>query len=370
MMNMTMYNREDSIERLSEKLDESQLRKVITQGYSDISLSLMAKLKPEFAKQLVDNKYSPETMNKLTDALAHNKIDEDDFWHIVDHSQHSGFNEKYVDDFLSSIDNGIYHRCAANLLVVVQYEDISYNEGLAYVKSGAFYPTEDACLTVTDDIAKELFDMGVKLRGCEGFNHYYDVEDISASLEGHDAVFVGDKNLALKVNEFMKQPDWEQFKEYAVKVLGSEIQTVRGNRLDQIRTNYITDRNRRLLFDKVQQEFERFKEDLRTKHADEIIDSAYEIVSKGEIVSYCECYTPGLSERQYNALLSSCNTLDEVYEEWRDNSELHSLYDIGLALEETADKIQYAIEREVHEQIKQPDKQEVKLENKPKNRSM
>ena len=98
---------------------------------------------------------------------------------------------------------------------------------------------------------------------------------------------------------------------------------------------------------------------------DEIIAAAYEIVSKKEIVQYCEFENPGLSDTQYNALLSSTNTLDEVYNVWLDNSEFQGLEDIGLALEETADKIQLAIEREVQEQIKQP---EIKQENKARKR--
>ncbi|MBP3856198.1 MAG: DUF3848 domain-containing protein [Ruminiclostridium sp.] len=364
-----MANRDENIEILTERLDERQLRKVISQGYSDISLSLMAKCIAPSAKRIANSVYSASTVNKLTEALKAEKIDDADFWHIMEYAEFSNTNEKYIDDFLDSIDKGIYHRCAADLFTALQYEDMSYNEGLAYVRSGAFYPTEYASVTVTENVAKELFDMGVRLRACEGFNYYYDVDDIKRSLNDHDAIFVGDRDLAVKVNEYMKSPDWHHFKEYVTHVMGRDMDSLTGNKLDELRVRFAAEKNMELLFNKVKQEYDSFIADLRTKPADEIIAAAYEITTKNEIVSYCEYQTPVLSDKQYNALLSSSNTLDEVYEEWRDNGEYHGLYDIGLALEETADKIQISIDRQVHEQIKS---QEQKPEPTPahKNKSL
>lgn len=80
--------------------------------------------------------------------------------------------------------------------------------------------------------------------------------------------------------------------------------------------------------------------------ADVIVESAYEIVTKDEITNYCQEYTPRLTEQQYEALLSSKNTLHEVYEQWCNNGELHGLEDIGIALEETADRIKFSLDRE------------------------
>ncbi len=364
---MEMRSRDENIAMLSEKLDERQLRKVITQGYSDVSLSLMAGSISYSAKRIVNSLYSAATVNKLTEALKTDKIDTDDFWRIMEYAGFHNTNEKYVDDFLDSIDKGIYHRCASDLFTALQYEDMTYNEALAYVKSGAFYPTEYASVTVTDEVAKELFDMGVQLRGCSGFNYYYDVGNIKQSLDDHDAIFVADRDLAVKVNEYMKLPDWHSFKDYVTHFMARDMDQLTGNKLDELRVRFTTEKNMELLYNKVKQEYDRFIEDLHSKPVDDIIKSAYEIVSKDNIVSFCEYQTPGLSEKQYNALLSSSNTLDEVYEVWRDNGEWHGLEDIGLALEETADKIQVSIERKVQEQIKQP---EIKQYEAKKNKSL
>ena len=82
---------------------------------------------------------------------------------------------------------------------------------------------------------------------------------------------------------------------------------------------------------------------------------------------YCEEYDLKLSEKQFIALMSSKNTLDEVYRKWCDNGEWHGIDDIGLALEETADRIQISLDRKIAEQKAEPvpeQKQAVKPKNK------
>ena len=63
-------------------------------------------------------------------------------------------------------------------------------------------------------------------------------------------------------------------------------------------------------------EFDGFISEMKSAPADVIIQSAYEIVSKDNITLYCQEYTPDLTKKQYAALMSSNNTLDEVYEQW------------------------------------------------------
>lgn len=363
-----MFNikRDDSIERLSDVLDKRRMRKVISQGYSDISLSYMASRIKSYAEQIVDNAYSVETLNKLTDALAHNKIDAGDFWHIMKYSQYSKDNEKYVDDYLDSIDKGIYHRCATDLLVALQYEDMTYNEGLAFVKTGAFYPTEYAAVSVTDKVAKELADMGVNLRGCKGFNHYYEVDDISSSLEDHDAIFVADRELAVKVGEYMEKPDWRKFKESAIYTMGRDIKNLTGKILDELHTDFVRSANLELLYNKIHSEYEGFINSLKSKSAEEIIKSAYEIVTKENFMSYCEDGEPDLTEKQINALLSRNNVLDEIYQDWCYGETYSSISDVPDAFKDTANKIQISIERQVQERIKQPEQKQDALQKKSK----
>ena len=93
------------------------------------------------------------------------------------------------------------------------------------------------------------------------------------------------------------------------------------------------------LYEKVQTEYDDFIAEMKDKSADEIIESAYQIVIKDEITVFCRDCSPKLNDRQFEALLSSRNALYEIFEQWCKNGELHGLEDIGIAIEETADRI-------------------------------
>ena len=94
-----------------------------------------------------------------------------------------------------------------------------------------------------------------------------------------------------------------------------------------------------LLYEKVQAEYDDFIAEMKGKPADEIFESAYQIVIKDEITVFCRDCSPKLTDGQFEALLSSRNSLHEIFEQWCKNGELHGLEDIGIAIEEAADRI-------------------------------
>lgn len=343
---MNIRIREESLEQLSQTLKPEQMKKLITQGYSDVSLSVMADCKKEYAVSLADSSFSAQTMNKLTNAYVNNTITADDLYSATKYSEYTKINEPYVDDFLDSIDNGVFHETAAKTFAAVNYENCSYTEAIGLVKSGAFYPTDYASLSVTKETALELEDMGVALRGCHGFNVCYDITDVSEAMAKGNTVFLSEKYLAVMVNDMRKLPDWEQFKDSVKYIMGQDINELTGSKLADLHTDYVRENSSIALYEKVQKEYTSFISDIKKEPVDVIIQSAYEIVKKDDITLYCQEYTPDLTKKQYSALMSSQNTLYEVYEQWCNNSELHSLDDIGIALEETADRIQISIDRE------------------------
>lgn len=100
------------------------------------------------------------------------------------------------------------------------------------------------------------------------------------------------------------------------------------------------------LYEKVNGEYNSFISDIKKESPDVLIQSAGEIVDKDRIRLYLEEYTPELTDEQYKALITRENPLDEIYEQWTKNGELHGLEDVGIALEETADRILISLERE------------------------
>lgn len=367
---MEIKKRDESISNLSEKLSKEQLHKAVTQGYSDVSLSEISRFKVEYAAMFFDSKYSANTINKLLDAYSKSLLTPNDLIQTIKYTENNNKNEPYVDDFLGSIENDIFHKTAVGIFSATLYEHCSYKEAVEYVKSGAFYPTEYASLSVTKEVAEQLDKMGVPLRACEGFNNCYDIDSadrLEGALERGAAIFVRDKNLAVRVCEYMKLPDWSNFRCQVELAMGTEIVCLSGDTLRGLRDKYLHENLCIALSQKLNEEYGKFIADMKKEPVDVIIESAYEIVSKDNIATYCQECNVELSEKQFTALMSSKNTLDEVYREWCDNGEWHGIDDIGLALEETADRIQISLDRKISEQKAEPvpeQKQAVKPKNK------
>lgn len=77
-----------------------------------------------------------------------------------------------------------------------------------------------------------------------------------------------------------------------------------------------------------------------------LIESAYEISTKDNIQTYITEENLDLSEKQINALLSSPNTLNDLYDDWSSDEYLNNYSDVAELLKLTANKINEAIDRE------------------------
>ena len=75
----------------------------------------MAGLKEEYVGKILDGNLSANSVNKLTEACERSKIDHNDFFRILDFAPLNRQNEKYIDEFLDSIDKGVYHETAAKV---------------------------------------------------------------------------------------------------------------------------------------------------------------------------------------------------------------------------------------------------------------
>lgn len=94
-----------------------------------------------------------------------------------------------------------------------------------------------------------------------------------------------------------------------------------------------------LLHAKINGEYKSFITNMQKETVAVAIESAYEIVWKDNINEYCSNETPDLTPQQYIALLSSENTLDDVYRRFLKNEYANSYDDIDIVLEDTADTI-------------------------------
>lgn len=100
------------------------------------------------------------------------------------------------------------------------------------------------------------------------------------------------------------------------------------------------------LANKVEAEWKAFLDNMKKETPAVLIESAYEISTKDNIQTYITEENLDLSEKQINALLSSPNTLNDLYDDWSSDEYLNSYSDVAELLKLTADKINEAIDRE------------------------
>ena len=84
---------------------------------------------------------------------------------------------------------------------------------------------------------------------------------------------------------------------------------------------------------------------MKQRPSEQIIRSAYEIVVKEQIAKFMSEVPQIIPEEKTDVLMSCTNMLDELYDQWRFSNSME-LEDMEGLVEETADKIIAARERE------------------------
>lgn len=144
------------------------------------------------------------------------------------------------------------------------------------------------------------------------------------------------KRLADAITELRKEPDWSGFKDYLEAQLGDNMDKLTPYILSDFREKYHIELSMNRLADKIADEYDRFIKDMKQQPAERIIEAAYEIVQKDDIREYCSGADHLLSQEELDDLLAADDLLDRLYNKWDELTETHSLYDMGVMLEETA----------------------------------
>lgn len=93
------------------------------------------------------------------------------------------------------------------------------------------------------------------------------------------------------------------------------------------------------LYEKMKMELDNFKSELKTKPPDEIIKSAYELVTKEDILTIFEV-EENFELKDYKALLKAKKPLEYLYQEWLS-------YD-GSVMDTLRESVNFAIEKQVN----------------------
>lgn len=144
------------------------------------------------------------------------------------------------------------------------------------------------------------------------------------------------KRLADAITELRKEPEWSGFKDYLEVQLGDKMDKLTPYILSDLREKYHIELSMNRLADKIADEYDRFIKGMKQQPAERIIEAAYEIVQKDDIREYCSGADHLLSQEELDDLLAADDLLNRLYNKWDELSEVHSLYDMDVMLEETA----------------------------------
>lgn len=100
-------------------------------------------------------------------------------------------------------------------------------------------------------------------------------------------------------------------------------------------------------YEKINREMNEYLAEIKTKSPEEIVEAAYEITYKNEILGMFEC-EGAFNDKQSMAILKTKNALDYLYQEWLD-------YD-GSVLDELRGSVDLAIENQIDNFKKQEER--------------
>ena len=361
-----MNTREDNIQSLFNLLSAEKFAKILDINYSDEVIDYISSYAPT-AEKFADTRYRPETVEKLFGLMEDCKIDTYDMMELMEDSLSYNRNEQYVDKFVETITVENRHDVYA-VFRTTNVTDVSFDDMYLGIHQGAYEATSLGVVQMNRDLAKEMHDLGIRLMVCEGYDHYSDLIDFDQAYDEDTYTFVAVQRhrLASAVNDVFRQPDWSGFKDYLKAQMGGSMDKLTPYILSDMQKKYYVELSMNRLADKVSDEYDRFIADIKRQPPERIVEAAYEIVQKDDIREYCSGTDHLLSQEQLDDLLSADALLDRLYNKWDELTDVHSLYDMDVMLEETASDLkEERLEREAAKEDKAVEQSEKAAPPKP-----
>ena len=314
------------------------INNLLNRGYSNDVTETMAKYNSEIISMFAQTTFHTETVEKLFSAMNTEKlIDSDDLLNIMDWSQYPTYNEEYIDDFLSSLrKKEVHHSIAAQAFVISGRDrSPSYFDVLHLVSTGAYHTTQYGLLTLDHDVARESLELGYNLRqyvpaakSCRELNNIGQLEQ--AIAEGNVILWCSSG-----MNPYPRLPVmignlshdqlgyWDDFK----KSYKDRYDKPRDG--EQFKEKYYQYAYGKMLYQKVNNELRAFISDMMKKPVSDVITAAQEIAVKRDIDRSVYYYSEELNVEQSQALLNCDNALNEIYEEWTVQDDIHNIISIA-----------------------------------------
>ena len=333
---MMKITRSESLKKIGEKVENVEYAKIAKRIYSEYVLDMLAKSDRELIDRIAHTKLSNEAVERLLKAYDTNIITMGDLMHIANYSLVTGGNERYLNDYFSSIAAGLDTKTASQILVASKFEDWSYNEIYSLVKSGTYQVSDRTFVQLNPDVAREIDKLGMELYAYDKSNDFYLVKDIEKTITDGDAITFSKCALAVKINEMRNAPDWNAFRDYIAEDM-EDIEHLTVDRLIEEYDSYQIEEMNIELSNNVDKNYREYLDGIRAAGVEEAIARCYEITVKNNIQAFIETEPADLTKAHYNALLEMEKPLDEIYGAWLKHDELRTYSDIPQAMQYAAD---------------------------------
>lgn len=333
---MMKITRAESMGKIAQKVDNIEYAKIVKHSFSDYTLEMLAKNDRQLIDRIAHTKLSNDAVERLLKAYDTNIITMGDLMHIANYSLVTGGNERYLNDYFSSIAAGLDTKTASQILVASKFEDWSYNEIYDLVKSGTYQVSDRTFVQLNPDVAREIDKLGMELYAYDKSNDFYLVKDIEKAIADGDAITFSKSALAAKINEMRNAPDWNAFRDYIAEDM-EDIEQLNVDELIEEYNSYQIEEMNIELSNNVDKNYREFLDGIRAAGVEEAITSCYEITVKNNIQAFIESEPADLTKAHYNALLEMKNPLDEIYGAWLKYDELRTYSDIPQAMQYAAD---------------------------------
>lgn len=276
---MMKITRAESIEKIAQKVDNIEYAKIVKHSFSDYTLEMLAKNDRQLIDRIAHTKLSNDAVERLLKAYDTNIITMGDLMHIANYSLVTGGNERYLNDYFSSIAAGLDTKTASQILVASKFEDWSYNEIYNLVKSVTYQVSERTFVQLNPDVAREIDKLGMELYAYDKSNDFYLVKDIEKTIADGDAITFSKSALAAKINEMRNAPDWNAFRDYIAEDM-EDIEQLTADELIEAYEEYCTEELNIELGRKVDRNYEAFIYDIRERAAEQKRDAITDITIK------------------------------------------------------------------------------------------
>ena len=169
---MMKITRAESMGKIAQKVDNIEYAKIVKHSFSDYTLEMLAKNDRQLIDRIAHTKLSNDAVERLLKAYDTNIITMGDLMHIANYSLVTGGNERYLNDYFSSIAAGLDTKTASQILVASKFEDWSYNEIYDLVKSGTYQVSDRTFVQLNPDVAREIDKLGMELYAYDKSNDF------------------------------------------------------------------------------------------------------------------------------------------------------------------------------------------------------